>query len=70
MDYRGCQDLWRKASDSWHTNHGTEHPGDGGWGYTVERIVDAYPELTREMIAAALAYAAAVVDEVQVIAHA
>jgi len=39
-------------------------------GYTVERIVDAYPELTREMIAAALAYAAAVVDEEQVIAHA
>jgi uncharacterized protein (DUF433 family) len=39
-------------------------------GYTVEKIVDAYPELTTEMVQAALAYAAAVIDEEQVIAHA
>ncbi len=39
-------------------------------GYTVERIVDAYPELTAEMVQAALEYAATVIDEEQVIAHA
>jgi uncharacterized protein (DUF433 family) len=39
-------------------------------GYTVDRILDAYPELTREMVQAALEYAAAVIDEEQVIAHA
>ncbi len=38
-------------------------------GYTVERIVQAYPELTPEMVAAALAYAANVIDEEQVIAN-
>ena len=38
-------------------------------GYTVDQVLDAYPELTREMVQAALAYAAAVVDEEQVIAH-
>ena len=39
-------------------------------GYGIERIIDAYPELTREMIQAALEYAAAVIDEEQVIARA
>ena len=39
-------------------------------GYTVDRILSAYPELTREMVQAALEYAAAVIDEEQVIAHA
>lgn len=36
-------------------------------GYTIEKILAAYPELTQEMIQAALEYAAAVVDEEQVV---
>lgn len=36
----------------------------------MQRILDAYPELTREMVQAALEYAAAVIDEEQVIAKA
>jgi uncharacterized protein (DUF433 family) len=39
-------------------------------GYTLERIVAAYPELTPEQVQAALEYAAEVVDEEQVIAGA
>ena len=39
-------------------------------GYNVDRILDAYPELTQEMVQAALEYAATVIDEEQVIAHA
>jgi uncharacterized protein (DUF433 family) len=39
-------------------------------GYTVDRILEAYPELTHEMVQAALEYAAAVIDEEQVIANA
>lgn len=39
-------------------------------GYTVDRIVEAYPELTSEAIQAALEYAAVVIDEEQVVAHA
>jgi uncharacterized protein (DUF433 family) len=39
-------------------------------GYNVDRILDAYPELTREMVQNALEYAAEVIDEEQVIAHA
>lgn len=39
-------------------------------GYTVNRIIEAYPELVREMVEAALEYAAAVIDEEQVLAHA
>jgi uncharacterized protein (DUF433 family) len=39
-------------------------------GYTVNRIIEAYPELAREMVEAALEYAAAVIDEEQVLAHA
>ncbi len=36
-------------------------------GYTVERILSAYPELTQEMVLAALEYAAQVIDQVQVV---
>lgn len=36
-------------------------------GYTVERILASYPDLTREDVNAALEYAAQVVDEEQVI---
>ena len=32
-------------------------------GYTVDQIVEAYPELTQEMVQAALEYAAAFIDE-------
>ena len=38
-------------------------------GYTVDRILGSYPELTREDVMAALEYAAQVVDEDQAIAH-
>ena len=37
-------------------------------GYTLERIVAAFPELAPEQVQAALEYAAQVVDEEQVIA--
>ncbi len=36
-------------------------------GYTVEKILQAYPELTQEMVLAALEYAAQVIDEEQVV---
>jgi uncharacterized protein (DUF433 family) len=36
-------------------------------GYTVDRILESYPELTREDVVAALEYAAQVVDEEQVL---
>lgn len=36
-------------------------------GYTVEKILSAYPELTQEMVLAALEYAAEVIDEEQVV---
>jgi uncharacterized protein (DUF433 family) len=36
-------------------------------GYTVEKILSAYPELTQEMVLAALEYAAAVIDEEQIV---
>jgi uncharacterized protein (DUF433 family) len=39
-------------------------------GYTVDRIIGEYPELTGEMVQAALEYAAAVIDEEQIVAHA
>lgn len=39
-------------------------------GYAMDRILGAYPELTQEMVQAALEYAAAVIDEEQVIARA
>jgi uncharacterized protein (DUF433 family) len=37
-------------------------------GYTVGRIISEYPELTVNQIAAALEYAANVIDEEQVLA--
>ncbi len=36
-------------------------------GYSVERIIGAYPELTELQVRAALEYAARVVDEEQVV---
>jgi uncharacterized protein (DUF433 family) len=39
-------------------------------GYTAERVVQAYPELTREDVSAALEYAAKMVAEEQIFAHA
>jgi uncharacterized protein (DUF433 family) len=39
-------------------------------GYSVDRILDAYPELTLGMVQGALEYAATVIDEEQVIARA
>ena len=39
-------------------------------GYAVDQIVEAYPELTQELVQAALEYAVAVIDEEQVIARA
>jgi uncharacterized protein (DUF433 family) len=39
-------------------------------GYTMERILQAYPELTKEDVSAALEYAAEVVAEEQVFANA
>ena len=39
-------------------------------GYTVERVVQAYPELTKEDVIAALEYAADMVAEEQILAHA
>ena len=34
--------------------------------YTVEKIISSYPELTQEMVTAALEYTAAVIDEEQI----
>ena len=39
-------------------------------GYTIERIVEAYPELMREDVVAAVEYASAVVDEDKVLPRA
>jgi uncharacterized protein (DUF433 family) len=36
-------------------------------GYTVDRILESFPDLTREDVTVALEYAARVVDEEQVI---
>jgi uncharacterized protein (DUF433 family) len=36
-------------------------------GYTIDRVLESYPELAREDVNAALEYAARVVDEEQVI---
>jgi uncharacterized protein (DUF433 family) len=38
-------------------------------GYSIDRILASYPDLSREDVIAALEYAAKVVDEDQVIAH-
>ncbi len=39
-------------------------------GYPVDQVRKAYPELTADMIVAALEYAASVIDEEQVLANA
>lgn len=39
-------------------------------GYTVDRILQTYPELTKEDVSAALEYAAQLVGEEQVYSHA
>jgi uncharacterized protein (DUF433 family) len=39
-------------------------------GYTLDSILAAYPELSREKVEAALEYAAKIIDEEQVVAHA
>ncbi len=39
-------------------------------GYSLEKIIDAYPELTPEMVQASLEYAAEVIDEEQVLVNA
>lgn len=39
-------------------------------GYSIERILEAYPELSPEDVRAALEYAASVIDEEQVIRRA
>jgi uncharacterized protein (DUF433 family) len=39
-------------------------------GYTVERITQAYPELSKADVSAALKYAAEMVAEEQILAHA
>jgi len=36
-------------------------------GYTIDRVLESYPELSREDVQAALEYAAAVIDEEQVL---
>ena len=41
--------------------------GMAAGGYTTERIVESYPELTRDDVAAAREYAARVIDEDQVV---
>ena len=38
-------------------------------GYTTERVVESYPELSRADVVAALEYAARVVDEDQAVLH-
>lgn len=38
-------------------------------GYSIERVLECYPELTREDLQAALEYAARVIDEEQVISR-
>lgn len=37
-------------------------------GYAIEQVLDAYPELSRDDVVAALDYASAVVDEEKVVA--
>lgn len=39
-------------------------------GYTIEQVIEAYPELTKKSISAALDYAASVIDEEKIILRA
>ena len=38
-------------------------------GYTMDQVIQAYPELTDEMVDAALQYAVTVIDEEKGLAH-
>lgn len=38
-------------------------------GYTADRIIQEYPELTREDVSAALKYASDLIDEEKVVGH-
>lgn len=38
-------------------------------GYAMDQILQAYPELTREMVGAALQYAVTIIDEEKVLYH-
>ena len=38
-------------------------------GYTVEKVLSSYPELTQEMVTTALQYATAFIDEEQSVTH-
>jgi uncharacterized protein (DUF433 family) len=38
-------------------------------GYSVDQVILAYPELSRQAVQAALEYAASVIDEEQLVAH-
>lgn len=39
-------------------------------GYTLDQVLQAYPELTREMVDDALQYTVNMIDEEKVLAHA
>lgn len=39
-------------------------------GYTLDQVLQAYPELTREMVDDALQYTVTMIDEEKVLAHA
>ena len=39
-------------------------------GYAMDQVLHAYPELTSEMVEAALQYAVKVIDEEKVLSHA
>ena len=52
-----------------YADYGKKHLGNVAGGYAVDHIVEVYPELTQEMVQAALEYAAADIDEEQVIAR-
>ena len=39
-------------------------------GYTLDQVLHAYPELTREMVDDALQYTVTMIDEEKVLAHA
>ncbi|PTL35006.1 antitoxin [Candidatus Methylomirabilis limnetica] len=39
-------------------------------GYTIEKVLEAYPDLTREDVAEALSYARQVIDEEKVVQRA
>jgi len=50
--------------------YGEEHPRNDRGGYTMEKVLEAYPELTREDVAEALSYASQVIDEEKIVRRA